>query len=51
MAIRIKAVPVLEKDAAIRFNSKARASVAQKSCVNFSKQVAIAERILAKAKI
>lgn len=51
MANAIKAVPVLKEDVAISFNKKARAAVAKKSTVKFSKQAAISAKILAKAKI
>jgi hypothetical protein len=51
MAIAIKSVPVLKRSAAVRFDSNAKASVAKKSSVNFSRQVAISSKILAKAKL
>lgn len=51
MAIAIKTVPVLKEKAAVRFDSNAQSSIAKKSSVKFSKQVAISSKILAKAKI
>lgn len=51
MAIVIKGVPVLKDSAAVRFDRKAKDSVAKKSTVKFSKQVALSSKILAKAKI
>lgn len=51
MAIAIKSIPVLDRDAAIRFNSKADAVSEKKATVKFSKQIQATSRILAKAKI
>ena len=51
MAIAIKSVPVLKKEAAVRFNANAKEAVAKKSTVKFSKQIALSSKILAKAKI
>lgn len=51
MAIAIKSVPVLKDEAAVRFDNTAKASIAKKSTVKFSKQVALSSKILAKAKI
>ena len=51
MAIAIKNVPVLKETAAVRFDSNAKASIAKKSSVKFSKQIALSSKILAKAKI
>lgn len=51
MAIAIKGVPILKDTAAVRFDNLAKASVAKKSTVKFSEQVALSSKILAKAKI
>lgn len=51
MAIAIKPVPVLKDDDAVRFDSNAEVSIAKKSSVKFSKQVAVSAKILAKAKL
>lgn len=51
MAIAIKNIPVLKESAATKFNSDAKASVAKKSSIKFSKQAAVSSKILAKAKI
>jgi hypothetical protein len=45
MAIAIKTVPVLKEEAALKFNSAAEASIAQKSSIKFSKQIAISTKI------
>ncbi len=50
MAITIKTVPILKKEVAVKFNKRAKASIAQKSSVKFSKQVELTAKILAKAK-
>ena len=51
MSIAIKNVPVLKDKAAARFNRRAAASIAKKSTIKFSKQIAVSSKILAKAKI
>lgn len=51
MAIPIKVVPVLTGDAAKRFDQKATETVAKKGTINFSKELEIAKKILAKAKL
>lgn len=51
MAIAIKSVPVLKMSAAVKFNSNAQVSIAKKSSIKFSKQIAVSSVILAKAKI
>ncbi len=51
MAIAIKSVPILKKRAAADFNSSANDALSKKSTVNFSKQIAVSSKILAKAKI
>jgi hypothetical protein len=52
MAIAIKYIPVLIGDDAAKFIAKADRNYSQKkSSIDFSKQVSIAEKILAKAKI
>jgi len=50
MAIAIKSVPVLEGNIAKSFIKKADANLSKKSTVDFSKEVAIANKILSKAK-
>lgn len=50
MATEIKNIPVLKKEAASIFNEKADRNTANRSSVDFSKQVSIASKILAKAK-
>ena len=51
MAIAIKSVPILKDKAAVTFNNNAEASIAKKSTVKFTKEIAISSRILAKAQI
>jgi hypothetical protein len=51
MAIAIKSVPVLKKDAADRFNINVSKSNANKSTVKFAKQVAVSAKIIQKSKI
>ncbi|WP_196939928.1 hypothetical protein [Sphingobacterium pedocola] len=51
MAIAIKNIPVLKEDAAITFDSNAKAAIAKKASVKFTKQLAVSAKILAKAKI
>ncbi|MGG7034476.1 MAG: hypothetical protein ACI7YS_04675 [Flavobacterium sp.] len=51
MAIAIKSIPVLRDKAAQAFTSTVTANTAKKSSVDFSKQVSVASKILAKAKI
>lgn len=51
MAITIKGVPVLKKKAAASFNRNAASAEAKKGTIEFSKQIQISSKILAKAKI
>jgi hypothetical protein len=51
MATKIKSIPVLEKTAAIKFDSKARIAVSKKSTVRFTDQIEMSSKIIAKAKI
>jgi len=51
MAIAIKSIPVLRDKAAQAFTSSATVNTAKKSTVDFSKQVSVTSKILAKAKI
>ncbi|WP_162304953.1 hypothetical protein [Sphingobacterium olei] len=51
MSIAIKNIPVLNEDAAISFDSNAKAAIAKKSSIKFTKQLAVAAKILEKAKI
>lgn len=51
MAITIKSIPVLKAKAAKTFTNTVTANSAKKSSIDFSKQVSIASKILAKAKI
>lgn len=49
MAIAIKSVPILKDKAAVSFDRNAEASIAKKSTVKFSKEIATYSKILAKA--
>ena len=51
MAIAIKSIPVLKDKAAHAFTSAVTANTSKKSSIDFSKQVSVATKILAKAKI
>lgn len=51
MAIAIKSIPVLKDEAARAFTSAVTENTSKKSSVDFSKQVSVATKILAKAKI
>lgn len=51
MAIAIKSIPVLKNSEAQLFIKKAEKSLEKKDAINFSKQVASANRILVKAKM
>jgi hypothetical protein len=51
MAIAIKSIPVLRDKAAQAFTSTVTVNTAKKSSVDFSKQMSVASKILAKAKI
>lgn len=51
MAIAIKSIPVLKDEAAHAFTSAVTENTSKKSSVDFSKQVSVAAKILAKAKI
>lgn len=51
MAIAIKSIPVLKDEAARAFTSAVTINTSKKSSVDFSKQVSVATKILAKAKI
>lgn len=50
MAIAIKSIPVLKKEAAAHFTNKVAENSAKRNSIDFSKQFSIASRILAKAK-
>ncbi|AEA43042.1 hypothetical protein [Fluviicola taffensis] len=49
MAIAIKSVPILKDKAAVSFNRNAKASVAKKATIKFTKEIAASSKILAKA--
>lgn len=51
MAIAIKSIPVLKDKAADHFNTKVAENSVKKSSIDFSKQTAVAAKILAKAKL
>lgn len=51
MAIAIKSIPVLRDKAAQAFTFTVTVNTAKKSSIDFSKQVSVASKILAKAKI
>lgn len=51
MAIAIKSIPVLKDEATRAFTSAVTENTSKKSSVDFSKQVSVATKILAKAKI
>lgn len=51
MAINIKSIPVLKEKAARDFSRKIASTTLQKSSVNFSKEIAVSDKILQKAKI
>ncbi len=51
MATKIKSIPVLRDKAAQAFISTVKVNTAKKSSVDFSKQVSVVSKILAKAKI
>jgi hypothetical protein len=51
MAIAIKSIPVLKDKAAESFTKKVTENTARKSSVDFSKQISISAKILAKSKI
>jgi len=51
MAIAIKSIPVLKKEAAGSFTKRIDENYAKKSSVDFSKQASISAKILSKAKI
>ncbi|MGS0525166.1 hypothetical protein ACU8V7_08265 [Zobellia nedashkovskayae] len=51
MAIAIKSIPVLNKEAAANFTAKVAENNARKSSIDFSKQSSVANKILAKAKL
>ena len=51
MAIAIKSIPVLKAKAAAGFTSRVKKNSAVKHTVKFSKQTAVAAKILAKSKI
>lgn len=51
MAIAIKSIPILKTEAAVRFNNNAKNAILKKTPVNFAKEIAVTEKILAKAKI
>jgi hypothetical protein len=49
VAIAIKSMPVLRDKAALAFTQSVMVNTAKKSSVDFSKQVSVASKILAKA--
>lgn len=49
MAITIKSIPVLYKEAASNFHKKVDKNTANRSSIDFSKEKNIADKILAKA--
>jgi hypothetical protein len=51
MAITIKTIPVLKAKDAKAFDAKVAANKTKKETVNFTKEAAIANKILEKAKI
>ena len=51
MALAISTVPVLTVEAAERFEKNMKAKEKQRGSVDFSKQIAEAKKILAKAKL
>ena len=51
MAIAIKSTPILTDSAARKFEQNAKVNLQNKSTVDFTKQMEIAKKILAKAKI
>lgn len=51
MAIAIKSSPILTDSVARKFEQKAKVNLQNKSTVDFTKQMEIAKKILAKAKI
>jgi hypothetical protein len=51
MAIAIKTVPTLKNEEAIRFDDKAKEMAKYKSTIDFSSQVHITAKILAKASL
>lgn len=51
MAIAIKSIPVLNKQAAANFTTRIAENSAKKSSIDFSKQTSVASKILAKAKL
>ncbi|WP_299548621.1 hypothetical protein [Seonamhaeicola sp.] len=51
MAIAIKSIPVLSKEAASNFEKTIDENTAKRSTIDFSEEKSIAEKILAKAKL
>lgn len=51
MAIAIKNVPVLKGSEALSFETRAKASIAQKATIKFTEQLQTASNIIKKAKI
>ena len=51
MAIAIKSIPVLSKEAASNFEKKIDENTANRSSIDFSKESSITEKILAKANL
>jgi len=51
MAIAIKSIPVLSKEAAYNFEKQVDDNTANRSSIDFSKESAIADEILAKANL
>lgn len=51
MAIAIKSIPVLKDKVAKTFTEKVKVNTAKKSTIDFSKQLNVTSKILAKAKL
>jgi hypothetical protein len=51
MAIAIKSIPFLKTAAAVRFDKNAKKAISNKTSINFTKEISVSEKILAKAKI
>ncbi len=51
MAIAIKSIPVLYKEAASNFEKRVNENTANRSSIDFSEELSIAQKILAKAKL
>ncbi|MCT4662905.1 MAG: hypothetical protein N4A40_13695 [Tissierellales bacterium] len=51
MAIAIKSIPILTKQAASNFEKRVEENTAKRASIDFTKERSIAEKILAKANI